>query len=186
MNPILLASLRRHWQAVSAVAALAIFSVVHLTIFRPAAVRYRSAMAGASGVEAILQPGAAPPMLPPRLFALITSNSLSPQDAADRGGSGALAVILLEDLDRIASKSGLTALNSEPGLVTQDPLVAQIRAHLRLRGSYSEVVNFFSELGRSDMLTIVERLHVEPSSDGNELLEVWISRVYLKQPGARS
>lgn len=183
MNPVLLATLRRHWQLLSAIAAFVIFSAIHLAIFRPAAARYRAALDAAGGIDAAFEPGAAPAMLPPRVFALITANSLAPQDAVDRGGSGALGVILLEELGRVASRSGLTMLESEPGPVTQEPLVAQIRAHLRLRGRYDEVADFFSQLSRSDALTVVEHFHVTPAGDGSEILEIWLARVYLKQPG---
>ncbi len=185
MNPVLVASLRRHWQLLGAIAAFAIFSAIHVAVFRPAAARYRAAMLAASGVDAAFGPGAAAPMLPPRVFGIIASNSLSPQEAVDRGGSGALGVILLEDLDRVVSRSGLNTVDSEPGPITQEPLVAQIRAHLRLRGSYDQVAGFFAELARSDALTIVERFRVQPAGDGRESLEVWLSRVYLKQAGAR-
>jgi hypothetical protein len=185
VNPILAASLRRHWQLFGAVAAFLIFSAIHLTVFRPAAARYRAALHVASGVDPEPQSGAAPAMLPPRVFGLIAANSLPPQEAVDRGSSGALGVILLEDLDHVASRSGLTTMDSEPGPVTQEPLVAQIRAHLRLRGSYDAVAGFFSELARSDALTIVERFRITPAGDGRDILEVWLSRVYLKQAGTR-
>ena len=181
MSPVLPATLRRYWQLLGAIAAFAIFSAIHVAIFRPAAARYRAALVAAGNADAVFQPGTPQPMLPPRVFALITANTLSAQEAVDRGGSGALGVILLEDLDHIASKSGLTTLDSEPGPVTQEPLVAQIRAHLRLSGSYDAVAAFFTELARSDAPTIVERFRIVPDAGGREILELWLSRVYLKQ-----
>jgi hypothetical protein len=181
VNPVLAANLRRHWQLIGAIAAFVIFSAIHLLAFRPAAARYRAALDNAGGLDAVFESGALHPMLPPRIFALITANSLSPQDAVDRGASGALGVILLEELGRIASRAGMSVLASEPGVVTQEPLAAQVRAHLRMRGRYDEAVDFFAELARADALTLVERFSITPGNDGAVMLDIWVSRLYLKQ-----
>jgi hypothetical protein len=186
MNPLILAALRRHWQLVGALATFVIFTIIHLGFFLPAAKRYQTALENAGGLQAVLESGGTHPMLPPRLYALMAQNSLAPQDAVDRGGSGALGVILLEDLDHLAQRSGLTVLTSEPGAVTQEPLTTQVRAHLRLRGNYAEAVAFFGELARLDGLTLVERFQIGPSNDGGVVLDAWLSRLYLKQSGGGS
>lgn len=186
MNPLLIGILRRHWQFLGAIAVFAIFTVVHLVFFRPAAQRYRTALQGAGGLNAVLESQTPPPMLPPRLFALMAQNSLAPQDAADRGGSGALGVLLLEDLGRVAARSGMSVMTTEPGAVSQDALTTQVRAHLRLRGNYNSAVGFFGQLASSEALTIIERFQISPAENGGVILEVWLSRLYLKQLGGRS
>ncbi|HTO91063.1 MAG TPA: hypothetical protein VMJ70_08020 [Candidatus Sulfotelmatobacter sp.] len=181
MNPVLLATLRRHWQLIGTIAAFAIFMYVHLVFFKPTAARYRAAIKNAGGLETVFETNVMQTALPPRVYALATDNTLDAQDAQDRGGSGALGVILLEDLGRIAERSGLSVASSEPGPVTQEPLTAEIRAHLKLRGSYAQIVGFFDELSRVGSLNLVERFQIIPSGPNSDLLEVWIARLYLKQ-----
>jgi hypothetical protein len=124
-------------------------------------------------------------VLPPRVYALITENSLTPQDAVDRGGSGALGVILLEELGRVATRGGLRITASEPGLVTQEPLTTQVRARVVMSGRYADLIGFFDELSRSQSLVLVERFEIKPGAEGDDTLELWLSRLYLKQAGAR-
>ena len=181
MNVVLLATLRRNWRLVGAILAFVTFTLIHFAFFRPAAARYRAALAQAGGLEAVLDPNGGHPPLPPRLFSLIADNSLAPADAQERGGSGALGVILLENLGRIANRAGLQVISTEPGVVTQEPLSTQIRAKLRLRGQYREIVAFFDELSRSPALLVVEQFRVAPGDGDQDVLEVSVSRLYLKK-----
>ena len=185
MSPLLRAALRRNWRLIGAIAAFAIFTVIHFGFFRPAAARYHAALVSVGGIEAVFNPGGNRPVLPPRVFSLITDNSLTPQDAQERGGSGALGVILLEDLGRIAARTGLAIVSSDPGPVSQEPLTVQVRAHLTLRGHYGEVVAFFDEMSSSRSLVLVERFEIKPETESNDLLEIWVSRLYLKQASTR-
>ena len=186
MNPVLLATLRRYWQLIGAVAAFFIFLFVHLVFFKPTAARYRAAIQSAGGLETVFESGPAPTALPPRVYALATQNTLDAQDAQDRGSSGALGVILIEDLSRTASRAGLNVAASDPGPVSQEPLTVEVRAHLKLRGSYAQIVGFFDELSRGQSLNLVERFQISPSGETSDLLEVWIARLYLKQTRAAS
>lgn len=183
MNALVLAALRRNWRLIGTIAAFVIFTLIHLVFFRPAAARYQAALASVGGIEAVFNPGGGRPMLPPRVYALIAENSITPQDALDRGGSGALGVILLEELGRLASRGGLTVVSSEPGQVTQEPLTTQVRARLTVQGRYAELIAFFDELSGSESLILVERFSITPGSGGEDLLELWVSRLYLKQAG---
>lgn len=180
------ALLRRNWRFAGAIAAFLVFTVIHFALFRPAASRYRAALASVGGIEAVFNPGGARPILPPRLFALISEQSLTPQDAVDRGSSGALGVVLLEDLGRIANRSGLTVASSEPGVVAQQPLNVQIRAHLILHGKYSQILAFFDALGDSGTLLLVDRFRITTNSETTDELEIWISRLYLKRSASAS
>jgi hypothetical protein len=186
VNPILQATLRRHWQLIGAIAAFAIFMYVHLIFFKPVAARYHAAIQNAGGLETVFESSAAQTALPPRVYALTAQNTLAAQDAQDRGSSGALGVILLEDLGHTAARAGLNVMSSDPGPVTQEPLTTEIRAHLKLRGNYAQVVGFFDELSRGESLNIVERFQIAPSGETVDVLEVWIARLYLKQTKAGS
>lgn len=184
MNPIFLASLRRHWRILGALSAFLVFTVVHFTIYRPVANRYRAAIASVGGVDAFFNPGRTSAMLPPRVYALLAENSLTPQDAQERGSSGALGVLLLEDLGRIAHDTGLQITASEPGLVTQEALTTQVRARLVMSGRYDEIVGFFDALSRSSSLLSVERFAIRTREGADDQLELWVARLYLKQESA--
>lgn len=181
MSAPLSITLRRQWRLLGAIAAFLIFTVIHYGFFRPAASRYRASLASAGGIQAVFNPGGAQPMLPPRVFALISNHSLAAQDALERGGSGALGVVLLEDLGRIASRAGLRVESSEPGPVAQQPLSVQVRAHLKLRGRYAEIVSFFDEIDRDESLMMVDRFLITGLGENSDLLEIWITRAYLKK-----
>jgi len=181
VNPILVATLRRSWRMTGAIAAFLVFTVIHFLYFRPAAERYRKALSNVGGIEAVFNPSGQRPVLPPRVFALIAQHSLAPQDAIDRGNSGALGVVLLEELGRVATRAGLRVESSEPGPVVQQPLSLQVRAQLRLRGRYSAIVSFFDELARVKSLMMVDHFQITALESGEDQLEVSISRLYLKR-----
>jgi hypothetical protein len=181
MNPIQVAFFRRHWRVLGAILAFLVFSVIHLAFFRPAAARYRAALASVGGIEAVFNPGGGPVGLPPRVYALITENSITPQDAVDRGGSGALGVILVEELGRLASASGVSITSSEPGVVTQEALTAQVRVELTIQGRYSNLIAFLDQISRSRSLILVERFELKPQTATEDELHLWVSRLYLKR-----
>lgn len=185
MIAILFAALRRNWRLFGTIAAFAVFTLIHLVFFRPAAARYRAALASVGGIEAVFNPGGGRPLLPPRVYSLIAANSLRPQDAVERGASGALGVVLLEDLDRIATRSGVAIVTSEPGTVSQEPLTTHVRARVLLRGRYAELIAFFDELSQSESLILVERFEIRAGNESDDLLELWVSRLYLKQAGGK-
>jgi hypothetical protein len=183
MSTLLQQGLRRNWKLAGALLAFLLFAIVHYLYFRPVASRYQTALTNAGGIEAVFNPGGTRPLLPPRVFALIAEQSLAPQDAIDRGGSGALGVVLLEDLGRLADRAGLRIQMSEPGPVTQQPLSVQIRAHLVLRGRYAQIVEFFDEIDRDESLLMVDQFRIVPADEGSDQLEIWITRLYLKTQG---
>lgn len=65
MNPVLAATLRRHWPFVGAAGLFAIFMFVHQVFFEPAAKRYEVAVKKASELGLALDPTDAPAMMPP-------------------------------------------------------------------------------------------------------------------------
>lgn len=176
--------LRRDWRLIGALAALAIFTAIHFLLYRPAAARYQAAIASVGGIGAVFRSGSQHAPIPPRTFALITSNTLKSHDAEERGSSGELGVLFLEDLNRLAVRAGLTTISSEPQAVSQDKLTSMIRAHLVLRGTYSEIASFFGSLSDSGELISVDSFQITEGPAGQDVLDLSVSRVYLKQPAA--
>jgi len=176
--------LRRNWRFVGALGALAVFTVIHFLFYRPAAARYQAALASAGGIGAVFRSGSQHAPIPPRTFSLIANNTLKSGDAEERGSSGELGVLFLEDLGRFAASSGLVVISSEPQAVSQDKLTSMIRAHMVLRGTYSEIASFFGGLSDSGELITVDAFQITEGPGGQDLLDLGVSRLYLKQPEA--
>ena len=181
MNPVLAATLRRNWPLVGAAALFAIFMFVHQVFFQPAAARYAAATQTASELGLALDPSQAPVMLPPRVFALVADNALPAAEAQELGNSGVLTARLLEDLTRMISEHGMEVLMTEPGAVTQQSRAVQVRASLKVRGRYSEFVSFLDGLARGRQLIAIDRFTLTSQGQGQEQLDLWVSRYVLKQ-----
>ena len=124
-------------------------------------------------------------MLPPRLFALISNNTLPAATAEEQGNSGELTAELLGDLTKLTSKHGIIVLTTEPGLLTQLPQSVQVRAHLRGRCRYAEFVALLDEMARGQALFSLDRFSYASQPGGDAMLELWISRFVLKQQKGR-
>ena len=184
MNPFLAAALRRHWPLVAATVVFVLFMLADQAVFRPAAERYTRAVAHARALGLSIDPAQAQPVMPPRVFARVTDNSLAPVAAVEQAGSGVLAARLLEELAQTAQHAGIEVLSSEPGLVSQQEASTIVRAHVTMRGSYSAYVDFLDTLMRGPHLIAIDRFSLAPQ--GNSLaIEVWASRLVLKREGAR-
>lgn len=186
MNPILIARLRRNWPVLGALALLGVFALVHATMFRPLVDRYRGALQRAGAMGAVFDPGRAEPTMPPRVFALITDNSMPAADADRRSQSGALGAELLQDLSQAASRRNLDVVVTEPGQSSQLTEGVQVRANLRMRGRYADFVAFLDDLARSGRLVAVERFSIRPTPTGEDEIELQVARFLLKRKGARS
>jgi len=185
MNPLAAAWMRRHWPLTGAIVVLILFSVVHLAVFEPAARRYRTTLRLATELGMPLEPEQTPPVLPPRVFALLSDNALPAATVLERGNSGTLVSELIEDVARIGGRHGLQVVVTEPGTATQLPGSTQVRAHLHLRGSYPGFVALLGELASGGRLFAVDRFTISSQEPGRQMFEIWISRLILKQPGGR-
>ena len=186
MNPLLVAQLRRRWQLVIAAALFLLFILLHLAAFQPALRRYQSALKRATDTGMPLDPDRAPRMMPARVFALLSDNSLPAAAADKQSNSGELTAALLDDISRLASKHGMDVIATEPGAATRLPHSAQVRAHLRINCSYGEFVAFLDDLSRSGRLISVDRFSLMPVSSGQRMLDLWVTRYVLKQSGDHS
>ncbi len=61
-----------------------------------------------------------------------------------------------------------------------------MRAHITMRGRYSEIVSFFDDLARSRTLILIDRFSITPVADNVDELEIWVSRLYLKKSAGKS
>lgn len=185
MNPVLAAQLRRQWSLVTAVVVFLLFLVLHLAAFQPALRHYQAALKQAGNMGLALDPDQAPRMMPARVFALLSDNSLPAATADQQGGSGELTALLLDEITRLASKHGMEVITTEQGATARLPRAVQVRAHLRVSCSYAEFVSFLDDLSRSGRLISVDRFSLLTVSPGRQMLDLWVTRYVLKQTGAR-
>ena len=183
MNPLMTASMRRQWPMLGAAGILVVLLLLHALLFVPTTKRYARAVQALGGMQAVIDPAQEPAPMPPRVFALVSENALAENVANERGQSGELTVGMVEDLSGIANRLGLAVTLSEPGPVTPTPKLLEVRVHLRMRGNYFEIVSFLHALEASNRIYGVERYAVTDAGNSNLQLEIWISRLVLKQPG---
>jgi hypothetical protein len=185
MNPIWAAALRRQWAALLALLVLVVFLVVHQLWFRPTATRYARSLKEAADLGMALDPDQMPKLIPPRLFALVSQNSLPLRVAQDEAASGNLTAEFVGELSQIMERRGVHVLSTEPAPMTQDDNSVQVRGHVRASCRYPELVGLFDELATSQRLISVDRLNAVPEDNGTISLEVWASRFILKAGGKR-
>jgi len=181
MNPILLATLRRNWPLVGAVGLFVVFTITHQFLFEPAARRYQAAVKRASDLGMAVDPTQAQAMMPPRVFALVADNALPSPEAIELGNSGVLTARLLEDLSRTVGEHGLEVLVTQPGSVTQQTRSVMVRAYVKLRGRYGQVVSLFDALAKSGRLVSIDRFSMSPDGTGHMDVDLWVTRLVLKQ-----
>jgi hypothetical protein len=185
INPVLAARLRRQWPLVTTVAVFLVFIVLHMAAFQPALQRYRAAMKLAGELGLTLDPARAPRMMPARVFALLSDNSLAAAVAEQQSGSGELTSTMIEEITRLAGQQGMNIIATEPGAVVRLPRAVQLRAHLQASCSYPEFVAFLDALSRSGRLISVDRFSLESVAPGRHTLDLWVTRYVLKQTGVR-
>ncbi len=184
MNALWANLLSRNRAAVPAVLLALALLVVHALGYRPLLARYQRATRQAAQLGMPLGAVAVTPAVPPRVTALLTDNSLTVGVAEEQGTSGALTATLLDDITRLAARSGLQVLATEQGLVTQLPGSVMVRAHLRMRGSYAAFVGLLGELTRTRTLVSVDRFAIQQSVGGASI-ELWVTQIVLKRTARR-
>lgn len=182
MNPLAVA-LRRNRALFGAVVILVVFMLAHQFVFLPAAQRYERAVRQGAELGLSLDASPSSVLLPPRVFARVADNALTEQQALEDGNSGVLTAKLLEEATRIVSQNGMEVVMTEPGPVTQQSRNVQVRAHLRVRGRYAQIVGLFDALARHRMLLAVDRFNATAGS-GRLELDLWMSRYVLKREPA--
>jgi hypothetical protein len=180
IDPLHAAWLRRNWPFAGASAVFILFMVGHLVVFNPVAGRYRAAVKQASDLGISLERGDFEPLMPPRVLALISENSLSSDEATAQGGSGTLTSALLEDLTRLIAKHGMVVTATEPDAVVQLTNAVQVRAHLRVSCTYAQFVAFLDELSRSGKLIAIDRFTLAMGERRRNTLDLWVTQHVIK------
>lgn len=181
VNPLWVAAIRRQWPLAGALAVFLVFLLVHASLFRPAADRYQTALKKAQGLGLSLDPSAASPLVPPRVYALLAANALSAGAAKEQGDSGALSASLIEEVTRLAARRRMAVQVTEPGPTSQQPQAAIVRAHLRATCSYPQFLGFLEDLAAGDRLLAVDRFSLQPAGGTDVVVDLFVSRYVLKQ-----
>jgi hypothetical protein len=147
-------------------------------------VRYERAVKQATELGLALDPAQTNAMMPPRVFALVADNALLAAEAQELGDSGVLTARLLEDVTRLLGASGMEVLATEPGPVTQQSRSVTVNAHLRVRGRYPQFVALVDALVRSGSLIGIDRFTFMDLAPGIQEIDLWVSRLVLKQERA--
>jgi hypothetical protein len=185
MNPLQLAQLRSQWALLTAAAVFLLFLSLHFLAFQPALRRYQAAVKRAGDQGLVLDPDSAPRLMPARVFALVSDNSLPDAAADQRSASGELASSTLEDITRLAGQHGMKVVAAEPGVTARLPRAVQVRAHLRVSCTFGEFVTFLDALSRSGRLVSVDRFSLNSVSPGRQTLDLSVTRYVLKQTVTR-
>ena len=185
MHPLLETRLRRTAPLIAALVVCLLFLLVHQVAFAPLAQRYNVALEKAGPMGAALDPAKAVPTIPPRVFALLSDNSLPASEVDRRAQSGQLAAELMQDLSRRASAHGLDVLVTEPGVNSPEGPGLVVRAHLRLRGRYGALLAYIDDLARAPRLTRLERFSVTPAESSYDI-EMNVARLVLRRTGGPS
>ncbi len=183
MNPLLAATARKQVPALVAIAVFAVFMLVHQFWFQPTATRYARVVKQATDLGMPLDPNQMPRLMPPRVFALIADNSLPASQAQDAASTGALTAEFLSELTQRMGVRNLSVISTEPNPTGQDAHSIQLRAHVRLRGRYTDFVLLLDDLAHDRRLFGVDRFNILPDAGGMVQIDLYASRLVLKSGG---
>ena len=171
----------RRWPLLATVSVFVAFTLFHLLAYGSASGRYQKALANAQSVGLVLGPAGASHILPPRLSVLVAGNGMASAAAEQRGNSGALASDMLADVTALAASHGMDIVSTEPGSVDQKPSSIEIHAHFRFSCDFDQFIGFLDDVARGGHLLAVERFSLVARDQGPIELELWMSRLILKQ-----
>ena len=172
---------RRYWASVLALAVGASLWLVHTLSFAPLAARYRTQLTQAGEIGASLDPRLAAAPLPTRVALLFQSNSVTALEADRLSQSGSLATDLVRRVSETAVASGINVAASQPGAASQTATTIEVRAQLRLQGSYEQLVRLLGALAREGTFYRIEALSLTPLPKGAVEADVRLARMLLKR-----
>jgi len=185
INPLWVAAMRRQWPLVGAVVTFLVFLLVHVTLFRPAADQYRSALRDAQRLGLSIEQATAPEVIPPKVYAMLADNAIPANVAKESGDSGTLSASLIEDVTRMAAARHMEIVVTEPGPTAQQQQSMIVRAHLKVRARFADLLGLLEDLTRGDKLYAVDRFSVQPTGDSTLMIDLYLSRYILKQVAVR-
>ena len=172
---------RRRWPLFAATGIFVIFILTHVVVYQLAVRRLQAALKSAEAVGLAYGPSHTIRLVPPRVYQVLSKNSLPAEVVEQRLNSGTLASDLVADITRLAAKHGMELTLIEPGAVSVQSSSAKIGAHLHMVCSYPELIAFLDDLARSQEMLAVDRLKLNSRESGQRDLELWVSRLVLKQ-----
>lgn len=175
------APIRRHWAAILALLLAAGWWAVHSLSFAPLAVHYRRQLTAAGEIGASLDPRLAVAPLPPRVTQLFQANSVPPADAERLSQSGFYATDLVRRVSEIAVANGLDVSSSQPGATSHTTSTLEVRAQLRLRGRYEQLVRLVDQLAREGTFYKLEALSLAPLDHGGIEANLHLARMLMKR-----
>ena len=180
--------LRRQAPLVAALLAVAAFTLFHQIVFGTLAARRARALRQAVALGAALDPSnpALEPPIPPRVFSLLMDNSLPGAEADRRNQSGELGAEMVQKLSALAERHGLDVIVAEPGLSTQQSGSIEVRAHLKLAGSYPGFVSLLDDMTGDGRLWQLENFVLQPGPDGRCQIEIHVAGCVLRRTGSAS
>ena len=183
-SPLVSPELRRNWEVIGAVVVLALFTLGHFIAFEPIARRYQMVSTRAAALGLSLNP-APRANVTHRVAVLLAAHSLPADEATRRGDTGRLTEELLGELTKIAATQGVRIVSAEPGQVKQLPNSVHASAHVHAMCSYASLVGLLDALARSQSLIQVDRFIATPGESGRHDVELWVSRLTIKQGGGK-
>lgn len=171
--------LRRLWPALASLVVLALLWAAHTLGFRPLATRYKGQLADAGSIGASLDLSLAAAPLPPRVLDLMRKNSVSRAEAARLTESGTLATDLVRRISETAGGCGIEVAASQPGTTTQAAGSIEVRAGLRLRCRYAQLVELLGDLSEEHTLYRIEQLTVTPLGGGRVDVDLEVARALV-------
>ena len=175
---------RRFLPALASVLILAIVLLVHTLVFEPLAARYHRQLAQSGEIAASLDPSLAASPIPMPVQDLLMDNSVEASDAARLAESGELATDLVKRIADASDRAGLEVAESTPGTVSQTAGTLEVRAHVRLRGDYAEVITLLDTLARDGSLYRLDRFNLASGEHGRLESELWVARLIVKRGGS--
>jgi hypothetical protein len=169
------------WPVWLALLTCAAVLATDVAVYRPARSRLQKALQGAKTVGLSLDPSQRPIMPPTSVQEFVTANSLPESEAASAVQSGLLTAGLLEEITGLASQSGLVVTATEPGLAAQQSGGIVVRAQIRARGTYAELLHYFDLIARAPHLLTVDRFEALGSGGAELNLTVAVTRHVLKR-----
>ena len=173
----------RFWTATVALLIGAGLWAAHTLSFSPLASYYRKQLQAAGEIGASLDPRLAVAPLPPRVTQLFQANSVSNLEAERISQSGFYATDLVRRVSEIAVANGLEVEASEPGSASHTTATLEVRAELRLRGRYEQIVRLLDQLAHEGAFYRVEEMSLAPLENGAVEADIQLTRMLMKRGG---
>ena len=174
----------RFWTAIVALLLGAGMWFAHTWSFSPLASQYRKQLRAAGEIGASLDPRLAVAPLPPRVTHLFQVNSVTNADAERMSQAGFYGTDLVRRISEIAVANGLDVAASQPGAASHTASTIEVRAELRLRGRYEQLVRLLDQLAHEGAFYRLDAMSLAPLENGAVEADLQVTRMLMKRGGA--